>query len=151
MLGSIHGVISPIETYLFGAVNAAPTISKILEVLIMVRHENKNGSVNVSTSVYTDIVGTAASNCFGVKGMAARSVTDGVYHLLRKEAVGKGVKVQFHEDNSISIDLHIVVDNGVNLNAVGASIISEVKYVVTSTTGTEVRAVNVYIDSMMIG
>ena len=123
----------------------------ILEVLIMVRHENKNGSVNVSTSVYTDIVGTAASNCFGVKGMAARSVTDGVYHLLRKESVGKGVKVQFHEDNTISIDLHIIVDNGVNLNAVGASIISEVKYVVTSTTGTEVRAVNVYIDSMMIG
>ena len=123
----------------------------ILEVLIMVRHENKNGSVNVSTSVYTDIVGTAASNCFGVKGMAARSVTDGVYHLLRKESVGKGVKVQFHEDNTISIDLHIIVDNGVNLNAVGASIISEVKYVVTSTTGTEVRAVNVYIDSMTIG
>ena len=123
----------------------------ILEVLIMVRHENKNGSVNVSTSVYTDIVGTAASNCFGVKGMAARSVTDGVYHLLRKESVGKGVHVEFHEDGTISIDLHIVVDNGVNLNAVGASIISEVKYVVTSTTGTEVRAVNVYIDSMMIG
>ena len=60
----------------------------------MVRHENKNGSVNVSTSVYTDIVGTAASNCFGVKGMAARSVTDGVYHLLRKESVGKGVKAR---------------------------------------------------------
>ena len=74
----------------------------------MVRHENKNGSVNVSTSVYTDIVGTAASNCFGVKGMAARSVTDGVYHLLRKESVGKGVKIQFHEDNTISIDLHII-------------------------------------------
>ena len=49
----------------------------------MVRKKNENGSVNVSTSVYTDIAGTAASNCFGVKGMAARSVTDGVYHLLR--------------------------------------------------------------------
>ena len=117
----------------------------------MIRHENANGSVNVSTNVYTDIVGTAAANCFGVKGMAARSLTDGVYHLLRKESVGKGVRVNFNEDDSISIDLHIVVDNGVNLNAVGASIISEVKYVVTSTTGTEVRAVNVYIDSMMIG
>ena len=117
----------------------------------MVRHENESGSVNVNTSVYTDIAGTAAINCLSVKGMVARSVSDGLYHLLRKEAVGKGVKVQFHEDNSISIDLHIVVDNGVNLNAVGASIISEVKYVVTSTTGTEVRAVNVYIDSMMIG
>ena len=117
----------------------------------MIRHENENGSVNVSTGVYTDIAGTAASNCFGVKGMAARSVSDGVYHLLRKESMAMGVKVEFHDDQSISIDLHIIVDNGVNLNAVGASIISEVRYVVTKCTGTEVRAVNVYVDSMMIG
>ena len=117
----------------------------------MVRHNNEHGSVNVSANVYTDIVGTAAANCFGVKGMAARSLTDGVYHLLRKESVGKGVRVNFNEDDSISIDLHIIVDNNVNLNAVGASIISEVRYVVTKCTGTEVRAVDVYIDSMMIG
>ena len=117
----------------------------------MIRQNNEKGSVNVSTGVYTDIAGTAASNCFGVKGMAARSVTDGVYHLLRKESMGKGVRVQFHEDDTISIDLHIIVDNGVNLTAVATSIISEVRYVVTKCTGTEVRAVNVYIDSMMIG
>ena len=117
----------------------------------MIRHETENGSVNVSTSVYTDIAGTAASNCFGVKGMAARSVKDGVYHLLRKESMAKGVRVEFHEDDSISIDLHIIVDNGVNLTAVGNSIISEVRYVVTKSTGTQVRAVNVYIDSMIIG
>ena len=117
----------------------------------MIRHENENGSVNVRTSVYTDIVGTAVINCFGVKGMAARSLSDGLYHLLRRESVGKGVYVQFNEDDTISIDLHIIVDNNVNLNAVGASIISEVRYVVTKCTGTEVRAVNVYIDSMVIG
>ena len=87
----------------------------------MIRHENESGSVNVSTSVYTDIVGTAASNCFGVKGMAARSVKDGVFHLLRPESMSKGV------------------------------LVSEVRYVVTKCTGTQVRAVNVYIDSMMIG
>ena len=116
----------------------------------MVRHANENGSVNVSTNVYTDIVGTAAANCFGVKGMAARSLTDGVYHLLRKESVGKGVKVQFNDDGSISIDLHIVVDN-VNMNAVGESIIEEVRHQVTECTGNEVREVNVYVDSMMIG
>ena len=117
----------------------------------MIRHENENGSVNVSTSVYTDIAGTAAVNCMGVKGMVARSVKDGVYHLLRKESMGKGVRVEFHEDDTISIDLHIIVDNGVNLTAVATSIISEVRYVVTKCTGTEVRAVNVYIDSMMNG
>ena len=117
----------------------------------MICQSNENGSVCIEAGVYTEIVGTAASNCFGVKGMAARSVKDGVYHLLRKESVGKGVNVEFHDDGTISVDLHIVVDNGVNLNAVGASIISEVRYVVTKCTGTEVRAVNVYIDSMMIG
>ena len=114
----------------------------------MIRHENENGSVNISTSVYADIVGTAVTNCFGVKGMAARSVKDGVYHLLRMESVSKGVHVEFHEDDSITINLHIIVDNGVNLSAVGTSIISEVRYVVTKCTGTAVRAVNVYIDSM---
>ena len=117
----------------------------------MIRHNNENGSVNISTSVYTDIAGNAATNCFGVKGMAARSLTDGVYHLLRKESASKGVRVEFHEDGTISIDLHIIVVGGVNLSAVGASIISEVRYVVTKCTGTEVRAVNVYVDSMMIG
>ena len=117
----------------------------------MIRHEKEHGSINVNTNVYTEIVGVAVSNCFGVKGMAARSVKDGVYHLLRKESAGKGVRVVFNEDGTISIDLHIMVDNGVNLSAVGASIISEVRYVVAKCTGTEVRAVNVYIDSMVIG
>lgn len=77
-------------------------------------------------------------------------MTDGLVHLLRRESMGKGVRVQFHEDETISIDLHIMVDHGVNLAAVGSSIISEVRYVVSQCTGTQVRAVNVFVDSMMI-
>lgn len=117
----------------------------------MIRQTNDSGAVIIDKNVYTDIAGMAASNCFGVKGMAARSVSDGLVHLLRKESMRKGVRVQFHEDNTISIDLHIMVDHGVNLSTVGESIISEVRYVVNKCTGTTVRAVNVYIDSMMIG
>ncbi|MBQ3529857.1 MAG: Asp23/Gls24 family envelope stress response protein [Oscillospiraceae bacterium] len=114
------------------------------------RENTENGSVNVSANVYTDIAGTAAINCMSVKGMVARSVSDGVYHLLRRESMGKGVKVEFHEDNTISIDLHVMVGNGVNLTAVGNAIIEEVRYMVHNCTGTEVRAVNVYIDSISI-
>ena len=47
----------------------------------MIHQDNNRGSVNISESVYTEIVGTAAANCFGVKGMAARSVKDGAYGL----------------------------------------------------------------------
>ena len=117
----------------------------------MICHDNENGSVVVSTNVYTDIAGAAAINCLSVKGMVARSVSDGLYHLLRRESMGKGVKVEFHEDDTISIDLHIMVGDGVNLNAVGKAIIDEVRYMVTNTTGTPVRAVNVFIDSIKIG
>ena len=117
----------------------------------MIRQNTERGAVVIGSNVYTNIAGVAAFNCFGVKGMAVRSMTDGLVHLLRKESMSKGVRVQFHEDDTISIDLHIMVDHGVNLAAVGASIISEVRYVVNKCTGTQVRAVNVYIDSMMIG
>ena len=64
--------------------------------------------------------------------------------------IGKGVKVTFSPDNSISIDLHIMVDKSVNLSAIASSIISEVRYFVTKSTGTEVRAVNVFVDSISV-
>ena len=117
----------------------------------MAKITSAQGEINVSNNVYTSIAGMAASNCFGVKGMAVRSMTDGLVHLLRKEAMSKGVRVSFHPDGAISIDLHIIVDHGVNIAAVGDSIISEVRYVVTKTTDTEVRAVNVFVDAIMLG
>ena len=43
-----------------------------------------------------------------------------------------------------------MVNRGVNLAAIGASIISEVKYNVTKSTGTTVKAVNVYVDSITV-
>ena len=117
----------------------------------MVKVNTEQGQINVNSSVYTYLAGVAATSCFGVKGMAVRSMTDGLVHLLRKEAMSKGVLVTFHDDNTISIELHIIVDHGVNISAVGESIINEVRYVVQKTTDTQVRTVKVYVDSMMIG
>lgn len=117
----------------------------------MIRLTTDSGAIQVADGVYTRIAGVAASNCFGVKGMAHRSMTDGLVHILRREVMNKGVRVAFHDDKSISIDLHIVIDHGVNIRAVGGAIINEVRYVVTKTTGAEVKAVNVFVDSIVIG
>ena len=114
----------------------------------MLKFHSEQGEISVSSAVFSNITGMAATNCFGVKGMAYRSMTDGLVHLLRKEAMSKGVRVTFHDDSSISIDLHIMVDKGVNIRAIGSSIVSEVRYFVTKSTGTEVRAVNVFVDSI---
>ena len=117
----------------------------------MIKLKNDKGTVTISSSVVANLTGNAATNCFGVKGMAYRSMTDGLVHLLRRESMGKGVKITYHDDSSVSIELHIMVDNGVNLMAVSRSIMSEVRYIVSRTTGAEVRSVDVCIDSMVIG
>lgn len=114
----------------------------------MIQFKSDHGDITVSSAVFSNITGMAATNCFGVKGMAVRSKTDGLVHLLRRESMAKGVKVRFNEDDTVSIELHIIVENGVNLVAVCRSIMSEVRYVVSKTTGVEVRSVDVFVDSM---
>lgn len=108
----------------------------------------ENGEIRISSEVFTNLTGAAATNCFGVKGMAVRSKTDGLVHLLRRESMSKGVKVNYNEDGTVSIQLHIIVDAGVNLMAVSHSIMNEVRYKVTKLTGVEVKNVDVCIDSM---
>ena len=112
-------------------------------------HTDK-GEITISSEVFTHITGAAATNCYGVKGMAIRSAKDGLVHLLRREAMDKGVKVTHHDDSSVSIELHIMVDNGVNLMAVSRSIMSEVRYIVSRSTGATVRNVDVCMDAMVI-
>ena len=113
--------------------------------------QTEKGVITISSDVFSNITGAAATNCYGVKGMAIRSTTDGLVHLLRRESMSKGVKVIYHDDGAISLQLHIIVDNGVNLMAVSRSIMSEVRYNVSRATGVEIKSVDVYIDSMVVG
>lgn len=106
------------------------------------------GEIRVAAEVFTNITGAAATNCFGVKGMAVRSKRDGLVHLLRRESMSKGVRVLYNEDGTVSIQLHIIVDAGVNIMAVSRSIMSEVRYNVSRFTGVEVKSVDVCVDSM---
>ena len=116
----------------------------------MIQLNSEQGAVTISSAVFSNLTGMAATNCFGVKGMAYRSMTDGLVHLLRREAMSKGVSVTYNDDSTVSIELHIIVENGVNLPAVCRSIMNEVRYVVTKNTGIEVRSVDVCVDSMTL-
>ena len=116
----------------------------------MLKFHSEQGEISVSSAVFSNITGMAATNCFGVKGMAYRSMTDGLVHLLRREAMSKGVKVTYNDDGTVSIELHIIVENGVNIATVCRSIMSEVKYVVNLNTGVTVKTVNVCVDSVTV-
>ena len=116
----------------------------------MVKMNTENGYIHISNDVFTTLVGAAAISCYGVRGMAKRSTSDGLVHLLKTEAMGKGVRVSFHEgEEAISIELHIIVKTGVNIPVICSSISHAVRYKITEATGVEVRAVDIFIDSIL--
>ena len=116
----------------------------------MVKINTDRGFISISDDVFTALVGAAATSCFGVRGMAKRSASDGLVHLLKREALGKGVRVHFAEgENAISIELHIIAKTGVNIPVICEEISSSVKYSLVQTTGVQVKSVDVFVDSIM--
>ena len=115
----------------------------------MVNIINDNGKISITSEVFTYLAGDAATSCFGVKGMAGRSKEGGPLQLLRRESMSKGVEVKFNDDGSLSLELHIGVDHGVNMAAVSRSIMNEVSYKLSKSTGVPVKNVDVYIDTII--
>ena len=122
----------------------------------MVKFQTGIGSISLSPVVFTTLVGDAATSCFGVKGMVGKT-KDGKgrdsnpFQLLRRESMSKGVFATFQDDGSVALELHIAVDQGVNISALAHSIMGEVSYKVNQATGVPVSAVNVFVDTMLIG
>jgi len=115
----------------------------------MVKLENDGGVISITSEVFTNLAGDAATRCFGVKGMAGRSKGSGIAVLLGRESMSKGVFVRFPEEGGVDIELHIVIDHGVNIVTLAHSIISEVSYKVAEATGVRVNHVDVFVDSMV--
>ena len=103
------------------------------------------GNVDIELDVLAKCAGIIASNCYGVVGMAYRSKSDEFANLLKKDSLTKGIKVEF-EDEKLKIDMHIIVDYGVNINAICNSIISNVKYQLNKITGLEIANVDIYVE-----
>lgn len=107
------------------------------------------GNVSVDNNVIAQIAGAVANKCYGVVGMASRSKKDGIVSLLKSDNITKGIKISV-ADSAILIEMHIVVEYGVNINAICDSIVNNVKYKVESNTGLKVKKVNVLVESVRV-
>ena len=110
--------------------------------------QTEHGTVNISPDVVAGIVSECANNCFGIRGMAYTSKTDGLVHLLLRDSFKKGVRITARGD-AVSVELHIIVRYGVNIAATGNSIISEIRYKVEQLTGVKVADVLLCVDGIM--
>ncbi len=112
-----------------------------------VKKLNDLGEIIIQNDVIAKISGMAATSCYGVVGMLDSK--GGLYNLFMGNSISKGVNIST-EDECLVIDLHIMVEYGVNISVISESIIKNVKYSVENLTGCKVGAVNVYIDGARV-
>lgn len=107
------------------------------------------GAISIAEEVIATIAGVAATECYGLVAMAARGVQKGLALFRRGEDVSRGVEVHLDGDK-VTIDLHVVVQYGVNIAQVAHNVMEQVKYAVEHHCGLEVSQVNVHVESVRV-
>ena len=107
------------------------------------------GKVFISNAVIAEIAGAVAGKCYGVVGMASRNKKDGIVNLLMPDSMTKGINVTV-EDSGIMVDMHIIVEYGININTICKSIVNRVRYTLESSVGLKVNKINVKVEGIRV-
>ena len=108
------------------------------------------GKVSISSDVVAQYAGSTAVECFGIVGMAAVSMKDGLVKLLKGDSLTRGIKVEIDSDNRIEVDFHVIVSYGVSISTVADNLIENVKYKVSEFTGLEIKKINIYVEGVRV-
>ena len=126
---------------LFGAVNA------IRERVPM--SEQIPGNLHVSNDVLADLAGNAALGCYGIVGMAAPTLQDGIAKILPANRLRRGIVVTTTE-TGVHVDLYVVVEYGTNINTVSQNLIDNVTYVLTEYAEVPIDGVEVHVQGIKV-
>jgi uncharacterized alkaline shock family protein YloU len=106
------------------------------------------GRVEVSPNAVATIANHAVLSSYGVVGMSAKNLVNGLAQVLRPDSK-RGVEVHIDEDQ-ITIDLYVVIEYGVRVATVARNIISSVKFSVEKAIGVPLAAVNVHVQGLHV-
>lgn len=112
--------------------------------------ETKLGKIVIDTDVIATYAGSVAVECFGIVGMAATNIKDGLVKLLKKDYLNHGIEVIINEDNSMTLNFHVIISYGVNISAVADNLIDTVKYKVSAFTGMTVDKINIFVEGVRV-
>jgi uncharacterized alkaline shock family protein YloU len=114
------------------------------------RMETEYGQVLIDPDVIATYAGSVAVGCFGIVGMAAVNVKDGLVKLLKKDYLSHGINVVVEGNDKITIDFHVIVAYDVNIATVTETLMSTVKYKVEAFTGMKIQKINVIVEGVRI-
>ena len=112
--------------------------------------DTQYGQILIDTDVIATYAGSVAVECFGIVGMAAVNMKDGLVKLLKGDSLTRGIKVEIDNDNKIELDFHVIVSYGVSISTVADNLIENVKYKVSEFTGLEIKKINIYVEGVRV-
>jgi uncharacterized alkaline shock family protein YloU len=104
------------------------------------------GRITISSDAIAQIVAETALECYGVVGMKDSLRA----RLAQPRGRPRGIEIG-RDGGQVTVDLHVVVEYGLNLAEVAASVRNRVAYEVERLTGLPVRAVEVHVDDVRTG
>lgn len=102
------------------------------------------GSIKISEDVVASIAAVATSETEGVSGLYS-SFTNDIVSFLGKKTPAKGVKVTFHSDNTVDIDICYLACFGSNICDVAKNVQENVKSAVESMTNLDIGNINIHV------
>lgn len=112
--------------------------------------ETQYGKIIIDPEVIATYAGSVAVECFGIVGMAAVNMKDGLVKLLKRDYLTHGITVIINDENKITIDFHVIISYGVSINTVSDNLISTVKYKVEEFTGMPIEKINIYVEGVRV-
>ena len=103
------------------------------------------GIITINPEVIAKYAGSVAVECFGVVGMAAVNMKDGLVKLLKRESLTHGIQIEISDENSLTLNFHVIVAYGVNILSVSDNLMNNVKYKVEEFTGMTVDKINIFV------
>lgn len=112
--------------------------------------KTKLGQIDISNEVIATIAGGAATDCYGIVGMASKNqIKDGLTDILRRDNFTKGVIVR-QQNEEVHIDMYIIVSYGTKISEVAHNVQAKVKYTLDQTVGLSVDSVNIYVQGVRV-
>jgi uncharacterized alkaline shock family protein YloU len=114
-----------------------------------VERDPVGGTLTITDGVISDLIGYAALETFGVVGMAAPSLPDGIAKILPTRALWRGVTFA-KTDAGLNVDMYVVVEYGVNLTTVAKNLVDRVRFVVENYTDLTIADISIHIQGVHI-
>ena len=115
-----------------------------------VKIQNQFGNIDISNEVIATVVGGAATEIFGIVGMASKNqIRDNLNEILKRDNYSKGVVIR-QEDEGIAVDVYIIVGYGTKISEVCRNVQDKVKYNLDSMLGITAESVNVIVQGVRV-